>query len=134
RNTLGVLRNDQGIGLTCPAERLVRCCATVVFSSGTWNSSIFVEDYQTQPLLSGGRKIIAVVKAPHPPSSGENTVCMVEFEKMEWESSLPGARFKAYCRDGKRLRLVEFTSAFAEPHWCEKGHLGIVLHGELEVE
>ena len=57
----------------------------------------------------------------------------IEFDKQEWESSLPGARFKAFRRDGKQLRLVEFTSEFVEPGWCEKGHLGIVLSGELEI-
>jgi len=61
-------------------------------------------------------------------------VFSIEFEKLEWESPLPGARSKAFRRNGKQLRLVEFTSAFVEPHWCEKGHLGIVLSGELEVD
>jgi hypothetical protein len=32
------------------------------------------------------------------------------------------------------MRLVEFTSAFVEPHWCEKGHIGVVLRGELEID
>ena len=58
----------------------------------------------------------------------------IEFEKLAWETSLPGVRFKAYHREGKQLRLVEFTSEFVEPHWCEKGHLGIVLLGELEID
>jgi len=33
----------------------------------------------------------------------------IEFDKQEWESSLAGARFKAFRRDAKQLRLVEFT-------------------------
>jgi hypothetical protein len=32
------------------------------------------------------------------------------------------------------MRLVEFTSAFVEPHWCQKAHLGLVLEGELEID
>jgi ethanolamine utilization protein EutQ (cupin superfamily) len=32
------------------------------------------------------------------------------------------------------MRLVEFTSEFVEPHWCEKGHVGLVLQGELEID
>jgi len=58
----------------------------------------------------------------------------VEFDNLQWESPLPGARFKSFFRDGKALRIVEFTDQFVEPHWCEKGHIGIVLSGELEVD
>jgi hypothetical protein len=58
----------------------------------------------------------------------------VDFEALEWQSSLPGARAKVH-RDGPRqLRLVEFTSDFVEPHWCEKGHVGYVVSGTLEVD
>jgi quercetin dioxygenase-like cupin family protein len=32
------------------------------------------------------------------------------------------------------MRLVEFTSEFVEPHWCEKAHVGLVLQGELEID
>jgi len=37
---------------------------------------------------------------------------------------LPGCRFKATVRDEKQLRLVEFTSGFIEPNWCELAHTG----------
>ncbi|MEK6804710.1 MAG: phosrestin [Nitrospirota bacterium] len=57
-----------------------------------------------------------------------------EFSKLAWEVAAPGARFKAFRQNGKQLRLVEFTKDFVELHWCEKGHIGIVLSGELEVE
>lgn len=58
----------------------------------------------------------------------------LNFAELQWESPLPGVRFKSFSRDGKKLRLVEFTSGFVEPHWCEKGHVGIVLSGELEID
>jgi hypothetical protein len=32
------------------------------------------------------------------------------------------------------MRLVEFTQEFVEPHWCEKGHAGLVVAGELEID
>jgi hypothetical protein len=44
------------------------------------------------------------------------------------------ARFKAHRRDGKQIRLLEFTAAFVEPDWCEKGHIGIVLEGAIELD
>ena len=58
----------------------------------------------------------------------------VNFDELQWESPISGARFKSFSRDGKKLRIAEFTSEFVEPHWCEKGHVGIVLSGELEID
>ena len=57
----------------------------------------------------------------------------IDFDALPWESPIPGARFKVYREGGKQIRLVEFTEAFVEPHWCEKGHIGYVLEGTLEV-
>jgi quercetin dioxygenase-like cupin family protein len=58
----------------------------------------------------------------------------IDFDLLDWHSPLPGARSKVY-RDGpKQVRLVEFTSEFLEPHWCEKGHVGLVLLGVLEID
>lgn len=47
---------------------------------------------------------------------------------------MPGARFKIFGDGRKQMRLLEFTSGFVEPHWCEKGHIGFVLTGELEID
>lgn len=58
----------------------------------------------------------------------------INFEELQWESPLPGVRFKSCTRDGKKLRIAEFTNEFIEPDWCEKGHVGIVLSGELEID
>jgi quercetin dioxygenase-like cupin family protein len=30
--------------------------------------------------------------------------------------------------------MLEFTAAFVEPDWCEKGHIGIVLEGAIELD
>lgn len=58
----------------------------------------------------------------------------VQFDLIEWQWALPGARFKAFRDGSKQLRLLEFTSEFVEPEWCPKGHVGIVLKGELEID
>lgn len=58
----------------------------------------------------------------------------IDFDSLPWESPLPGARFKAYLGGMKQIRLLEFSSEFVEPVWCEKGHVGFVLEGTLEVE
>ena len=59
---------------------------------------------------------------------------IINFDAIQWQSTLPGARFKAYREDGKQIRLVEFSSEFVEPDWCEKSHVGFVLEGTLEVD
>lgn len=58
----------------------------------------------------------------------------VLFDSLEWQSPIQGARFKAFRSGTKQLRLVEFTSEFVEPDWCEKGHIGYVIQGELEID
>ena len=57
----------------------------------------------------------------------------IDFDSLQWQSPLPGVSFKAYREGPKQVRLVEFSSEFVEPEWCEKGHVGYVLEGTLEV-
>jgi len=58
----------------------------------------------------------------------------VMFDALEWQSPIHGARFKVFRSGTMQLRLVEFTNEFVEPDWCEKGHIGFVLQGELEID
>ncbi|MGB9092604.1 MAG: hypothetical protein WCB93_00660 [Gallionella sp.] len=58
----------------------------------------------------------------------------VLFDELEWQDGIHGARFKVFRSGTKQLRLVEFTSEFVEPDWCEKGHIGFVIQGELEID
>lgn len=58
---------------------------------------------------------------------------LIEFASIPWESPMPGMRHKTISRHGKRLRLVEYSQAMP-PHWCEKGHVGYILEGSLEIE
>jgi len=58
----------------------------------------------------------------------------VDLESKPWEAPVPGLRFKRYERDGRRLRLAEFTKEFVEADWCVKGHIGYVLEGVIEVD
>lgn len=55
----------------------------------------------------------------------------IDFDALPWESTASGARFKAFHSEGKQIRIVEFTRELVEPQWCEKGHVGLVLKGEL---
>ncbi len=35
---------------------------------------------------------------------------------------------------GIRVRMVEYSAGYLADHWCEKGHILLVLDGELETE
>ena len=58
----------------------------------------------------------------------------MDFNSMPWVGPAPGVRFKAAERDGRKLRLVEFTHEFVEEDWCARGHTGFVLEGEIEID
>jgi len=58
----------------------------------------------------------------------------VDFDDIGWTSPASGARFKSYVANGKQLRLLELSKEFIEPDWCDKGHIGLVLEGSLQVD
>ena len=58
----------------------------------------------------------------------------VLFDALPWQKVAEGLRSKTVQFGGKRLRLLEYAQQFVEPDWCEKGHAGLVLKGELEVD
>ena len=57
----------------------------------------------------------------------------VEFSSLEWDTPLEGVRHKIEESFGRKLRLVEYSRTMP-PHWCEKGHIGYIQEGRLEVE
>lgn len=58
----------------------------------------------------------------------------IDFENADWEPTLDGtARLKRVVRGGKTFRLVELTPATVHTHWCEIGHVGLIVEGELEI-
>ena len=54
------------------------------------------------------------------------------FDQIEWDYKSAGMRVKRVVRDGKQLRLVEIEPDSGEANWCEEGHVGYILEGELE--
>ncbi len=58
----------------------------------------------------------------------------IDFDALPRQSPMPGARFKAHSTDGKQVRILAITPEFVEPHWCTRGHSGMVLEGELEID
>ena len=57
----------------------------------------------------------------------------IKFDDIEWESPVEGVRYKKYIHENKQVRLVEYSKEMP-PHWCEKGHYGMILEGEMEIE
>ena len=58
----------------------------------------------------------------------------IDFETVPWETPAAGVRFKAHERNGRKLRLAEFTKEFVESDWCTKGHIGYVLEGQMAID
>jgi quercetin dioxygenase-like cupin family protein len=57
----------------------------------------------------------------------------INFRKMEWEQPMEGMKQKVYCVGKKQIRLVQYRKQML-PHWCEKGHYGMILYGNFQVE
>jgi len=54
------------------------------------------------------------------------------FDQIEWDYKSAGMRVKRVMQYGKQLRLVEIGPDSGEANWCEEGHVGYILEGELE--
>jgi uncharacterized cupin superfamily protein len=57
----------------------------------------------------------------------------IDFERIEWESPIPGVRHKVRRDGSKVMRLVEYSRDMA-PHWCDRGHFGHIVSGRFEIE
>jgi quercetin dioxygenase-like cupin family protein len=66
----------------------------------------------------------------------------IPFGTTDWtqveETAHPGERGMAYWRTRHfgsiRVRQVRYTAGYVADHWCRKGHILLVLDGELETE
>jgi hypothetical protein len=56
----------------------------------------------------------------------------INFRSMPWTSTARGVRQKIFRFDDHQLRLVEYSKAMSL-HWCERGHIGYMLKGKMEV-
>ena len=66
----------------------------------------------------------------------------VPFGTMDWSTlpptEHPGTTGKAFWRTFEmgniRVRMVEYTPGYLADHWCKRGHVLLVLEGELVTE
>ena len=56
----------------------------------------------------------------------------VDFDQIAWDKKQAGMSVKCCLRHGKQMRLVEIRPDSGESNWCEEGHIGYILEGELE--
>ena len=66
----------------------------------------------------------------------------VPFTVIDWNNVVPeehlGEKGKAFWKVFKhgniRVRMVEYTPGYLADHWCAKGHVILVLEGEMTTE
>ncbi len=58
----------------------------------------------------------------------------VPFEGLEWAHDAPGIRAREAEVSGARWATVEYARGASRAEWCEEGHRGYVLAGEIEYE
>lgn len=58
----------------------------------------------------------------------------VPFGTLDWLDDAPGIRAKEVQVEGKRWAIVEYAEGAWREEWCEEGHRGFVLEGEIEYE
>jgi quercetin dioxygenase-like cupin family protein len=57
----------------------------------------------------------------------------VDFAALPWESPMAGVRQKVHRQEGRQIRLVEYSKQMPA-HWCQKGHTGYVLAGQMQLQ
>ncbi len=58
----------------------------------------------------------------------------VPFGELPWAEDAPGIRAREVDVGGARWATVEYEAGAAREEWCEEGHRGFVLAGEIEYE
>lgn len=58
----------------------------------------------------------------------------VPFGSMEWTDDAPGILAREARMDGARWAMVEYGVGAGREDWCEEGHRGYVVSGEIEYQ
>ena len=58
----------------------------------------------------------------------------VPFDRLPWTDDAPGIRAREAEVSGARWATVEYSPGVGREDWCEEGHRGYVLKGEIEYE
>ena len=58
----------------------------------------------------------------------------VPFGEIDWADDAPGIQAREVDVRGARWAIVEYEAGAARDDWCEEGHRGFVVSGEIEYE
>jgi quercetin dioxygenase-like cupin family protein len=58
----------------------------------------------------------------------------VPFGEMVWAEDAPGIQAREAEVEGTRWAIVEYEEGASRDDWCENGHRGYVISGEMEYE
>ena len=56
------------------------------------------------------------------------------FDETEWQENGPGIRAQEIELGGARWAVVEYAEGAHRDDWCEEGHRGYVISGEIQYE
>lgn len=57
-----------------------------------------------------------------------------ELQQAEYKGETGTSFWRIFEQGNIRVRIVEYSPGFRSDHWCERGHVLLVLEGELTVE
>lgn len=63
-----------------------------------------------------------------------STVAWETVERTEHKGETGVAFWRTRAFGGIRVRMVEYSAGYLADHWCSKGHVLLVLAGEMETE
>lgn len=63
-----------------------------------------------------------------------NRARRVPFGELAWADDAPGIRAREVEVRGARWATVEYEAGAAREDWCEEGHRGFVISGQIEYE
>jgi hypothetical protein len=58
----------------------------------------------------------------------------VPFGEMDWTDDAPGILVREVEVEGARWAMVQYDEGAGREEWCEEGHRGYVIAGEIEYE
>jgi quercetin dioxygenase-like cupin family protein len=58
----------------------------------------------------------------------------IPFTELDWEYDALGIRAREASVGGKRWAVVEYEPGARREEWCEDGHRGFVIRGEIQYE
>src|SRR5579875_1446875 len=59
---------------------------------------------------------------------------LIALAREAWVDDVPGIRARETHVEGRRWAIVEYAPGARREEWCEDGHAGFVLEGEIEYE